>query len=316
MPPPGHLPFGPSLSAPLACWFSRRLSAVHLCEPWHPTLAPDRRRAGSRARPLTSRAPPCGEAYFVPRASDRQVTLAACRGRVLMAEHQVMSLISQVITATRTTSCRNPHRPVRAQCTHTVPQAKPLLPVMQSTWGSGDTSGEHGVSLVCRTHWKPCSTSPSLSWVPWASVPHRPQYSATRRLPSGLLGVLRFVARSPIPCVLLAVCGVPAGLVLWSKRPEHARAFGHPVPQSGMCVKETDGSPKFPSSPYEDMPRSQTPVVSCALAITHPGLLPSSALDTVGFPTTYIFRGSITRPTFSLHPAPYGPLQGGTRVRY
>ena len=30
-PPPGHLPFGPSLSAPLACWFSRRLSAVHLC---------------------------------------------------------------------------------------------------------------------------------------------------------------------------------------------------------------------------------------------------------------------------------------------
>ena len=39
-------------------------------------------------------------------------------------------------------------------------------------------------------------------------------------------------------------------------------------------------------------------------------------LDTVGLPTTYIFRGSMTRPTCSLHPAPYGPLQGGTRVRY
>jgi hypothetical protein len=85
------------------------------------------------------------------------------------------------------------------------------------------------------------------------------------------------VARSPIPCVLLAVCGLPAGLVVWSKRPEHARAFGHPVPQSGHRVKEPGGSPTFPSSPCADMPRSQTPVVSCARAVTRPELLPSSA---------------------------------------
>jgi hypothetical protein len=91
------------------------------------------------------------------------------------------------------------------------------------------------------------------------------------------------VARSPIPCVLLSVCGLPEGLVVWSKRPEHARAFGHPVPQSGLCVKETDGSPKFPSFPSEDMPRSQTPVVSCALAIAHPGLLPSGACKPSAF---------------------------------
>jgi hypothetical protein len=101
-------------------------------------------------------------------------------------------------------------------------------------WGSVNTINEHGVSLVCLAHWKPCSTSPSLSWVPWASVPHLPQYYATLRLPSGLLRVLRFVARSLIPCALLAVCGVPVGLVRWSKRPEHARAFGHPVPHSGI----------------------------------------------------------------------------------
>jgi hypothetical protein len=44
--------------------------------------------------------------------------------------------------------------------------------------------------------------------------------------------------------------------------PDHARAFGRPVPQSGHVVKEIGGSPKFPSYPYEDMPRSQTPVVS------------------------------------------------------
>ena len=124
------------------------------------------------------------------------------------------------------------------------------------------------------------------------------------------------VARSPIPCLLLAVCALPAGLVGWSKRPNHARAFGHPVPQSGMVVKEPGGSPKFPSSPCEDMPRSQTPVVSCALAIPRPGLLPSSHWTRLAFPQRYTFRGSITRPTCALHPAPYGPLQGGTRVRY
>ncbi len=83
------------------------------------------------------------------------------------------------------------------------------------------------------------------------------------------------VARSPIPCVLLVVCGFPKGLGAWWKRPHSARAFGHPVPHSGIGVKEPEGSPKFPSFPSEDMPRSQTPVVSCALALAHPGLRPS-----------------------------------------
>ena len=135
------------------------------------------------------------------------------------------------------------------------------------------------------------------------------------------------VARSPIPCVLPSVCGLPFGLVSGWKPREHARAFGHPVPHSGLCVKETDGSPTFPSSPCEDMPRSQTPVVSCALAIARPGLLPSGACTPSAFlsglpgeisfcPRLYTFRGSITRPVSSLHPAPYGPLRGGTRVRY
>ena len=47
-PIPHHLPFGSRLSAPLPCWFSRRLSVVHICFPYHPTLAPDRLDAGSR----------------------------------------------------------------------------------------------------------------------------------------------------------------------------------------------------------------------------------------------------------------------------
>ena len=85
------------------------------------------------------------------------------------------------------------------------------------------------------------------------------------------------VARLPDTLPASVVRGIPAGLVTWWKHSDHARAFGHPVPHSGNVVKETGGSPTFPSSPCEDMPRSQTPVVSCALALPHPGLLPSSA---------------------------------------
>jgi hypothetical protein len=39
---------------------------------------------------------------------------------------------------------------------------------------------------------------------------------------------------------------------------------------------ETDGAPELPSCPYEHMPRSKTPVVSCALAISYAGLLPTA----------------------------------------
>ena len=121
------------------------------------------------------------------------------------------------------------------------------------------------------------------------------------------------VARSPIPCVLLSVCGLPEGLVVWSKRPEHARAFGHPVPQSGHSVKEPGGSPKFPSSPCEDMPRSQTPVVSCALAIARPGLLPSSACKPSAY-HDYTHFGAQSRGLPSRYPrlrtAPCGEARG------
>ena len=124
----------------------------------------------------------------------------------------------------------------------------------------------------------------------------------------------RFACRS-LPDTLRAplVRGVPAGLVAWSKRPDSARAFGHPVPHSGHIVKETRGSPKFPSSPCEDMPRSQTPVVSCALAIAHPGLLPSSACKPSAYHDYTHFgaqsRGLPSRYT-RLRTAPCGEARG------
>ena len=95
--------------------------------------------------------------------------------------------------------------------------------------------------------------------------------------------------------------------------PGHARAFGHPVPHSGHVVKETDGSPTFPSSPCGDLPRSQTPVVSCVLAIPHPGLLPSSACTPSAHHDSTHFgaqsRGLPSRYT-RLRTAPYGEARG------
>ena len=105
--------------------------------------------------------------------------------------------------------------------------------------------------------------------------------------------------------------------------PDHARAFGRPVPQSGNRVKERGGSPKVPSYPSGCMPRSQTPVVSCPLALAHAGLLPSGACTPSAFlsvppgeiafcPRLYTFRGSITRPASSLTPASYAHCWAGT----
>src|SRR5215510_220583 len=61
--------------------------------------------------------------------------------------------------------------------------------------------------------------------------------------------------------------------------------------------------------------------LSRTLLVLHP--CPSASrtpafqcVHTVGYPHRYPFRGSITRPVSSLPPAPYGPLRGGTRVRY
>jgi hypothetical protein len=85
--------------------------------------------------------------------------------------------------------------------------------------------------------------------------------------------------------------------------------LGLPVRLFRLSLKETSGSPKFPGYPLELMPCSSTPVVSCPLALSHPGLLPSISMTTSAFPSKltvihcprlYKFRGSITRPVFLL----------------
>jgi hypothetical protein len=143
-----------------------------------------------------------------------------------------------------------------------------------------------------------CPTAPSLPWVPWASVPHLPRYDAPRRLPPAPLGALRLSLASPIPCLLPLFVGSLTGSWPGGKPPHHARACGHSVPPSGDVITETGGSPTFPSSPSDDLPRSQPPVVSSIRAKTHPGLRPSvRRLHTVGFPLKTSLRDILVTTT-------------------
>ena len=108
-------------------------------------------------------------------------------------------------------------------------------------------------------------------------------------------------------------------------------------PRRGICSpgspccrrlrKEATGPPKFPSYPCRHMPPSKTPVVSRTLVLAHTRLLPSASTTTSAFtralaraipfgPRRFTFRGSVTRPAPSLHPASYPPLLGRTRVHY
>ncbi len=65
-------------------------------------------------------------------------------------------------------------------------------------------------------------------------------------------------------------------LICRSRRPTDTRVLVVPVTRlPAVAPKETGGSPEFPVYPSEHMPRSQTPVVSCPLAVPQTGLLPS-----------------------------------------
>jgi hypothetical protein len=66
--------------------------------------------------------------------------------------------------------------------------------------------------------------------------------------------VASLVARFPIPCVLPYVCGLPYGLVIWSKPPDHARAFGHPVPRSGHVTRRQMALPSSRATPMHTCP--------------------------------------------------------------
>ena len=66
--------------------------------------------------------------------------------------------------------------------------------------------------------------------------------------------------------------------------PRPPQGVGSPGPPCRAWDKETEGAPTFPRSPSGGMPRSQTPVVSCARALAHPGLWPSGHWKPSAFP--------------------------------
>ena len=154
--------------------------------------------------------------------------------------------------------------------------------------------------------------------------------------------------RLPIPCMLSFLCVPSLRARSWARpRPIERREVvfrltGPPL-LTGFFYKETTGSPKFPSYPFELMHWSQIPVVTWLLAaftelrlrhtcfkgfpkrgltsripypvyLTQPGLLPSGASKPSAFTpelprayplktTTIHISGLNTVPVFLIHPA-------------
>ena len=138
----------------------------------------------------------------------------------------------------------------------------------------------------------------SLPWFP--PVGH----SARRRLPArGSLGP-RFLTfsgpmrrydchQAPLGSLRMALASRSRACFprSWSPRrarclveaPRPRQGLGSPGPPLRAWRLETGGAPTFPRSPSADMPRSQTPVVSWALAAGAPRIAACRRMPTVGF---------------------------------
>ncbi len=142
-----------------------------------------------------------------------------------------------------------------------------------------------------------------------------------------LVSVASLLTRAPIPDRLSSVCVpraayCPVRFVGQEERPfQHQGSWSTGTPSLPVAVdQETSGSPEFPNCPHEPMPRSQTPVVSCALAFGVPRTAAFCFLESIGFGTRsstpypldhheHGFRSSMTRPGFLRPPVsdvPYG----------
>ena len=132
----------------------------------------------------------------------------------------------------------------------------------------------------------PGFTFPAVGRVGDTSPPYHPvansgyRYYDPLRLPNAYPGFVRSSLSAPVP---------------------------YPMRQAAS------GSPQFPSYPFENMPWSQTPVVTHTLAIAHMSLLPSTKFSASAFvplkrylslrSTIIHFSGLNTEPTVLFHPA-------------
>jgi hypothetical protein len=109
------------------------------------------------------------------------------------------------------------------------------------------------------------------------------------------------VARVPIPGLFLCVRGVPLGLVVGSKLPNHARAFDHPVPQSGNVTRRQVALPSSRATPMDACPAlrprwcpqySPLRIQDCCLPVTgNRRLSPQYLLEGLLLSTTLRFSG-------------------------
>jgi len=146
-----------------------------------------------------------------------------------------------------------PHRPVRAPCTHTVPQAEPLLPPQGPPcsavhWRTGARVGERTVSPLFLASGTLCPASPSLQWVAWASLPHLHRSYDPRRLPPVLLRAL-CVSLAPRyrACSRRSWCPQRARCLVEAPRPRQGLwSPGPPVRAYGQGARRLSHVPEFP----------------------------------------------------------------------
>ena len=120
-----------------------------------------------------------------------------------------------------------------------------------------------------------CPAVPSLQWVPWVAVPHLLRYYAPLRLPPAPLGSLRLSLASRYRACFLRRSWCPSrahGLV---EAPSHARAFGHPVPQSGIYARRQVVLPRSRATPLKTCPALRPRWGPGHSPLSHTGLLPS-----------------------------------------
>jgi hypothetical protein len=147
--------------------------------------------------------------------------------------------------------------------------------------------------------------------------PHCPTFLGTMRRDDCHLPVSGSCTCRSFPDTLPAsiVRGLPYGLVAGRKLPVTPGPLVTRSPNPGIRQGDRRLSqvPKFPLCRHAPLSDPGGVLRTRQHAPRTAAFQPRA---TVGFPPRYPFRGSITRPVSSLHPASYGPLRGGTRVRY
>ena len=150
--------------------------------------------------------------------------------------------------------------------------------------GAGDTLGERSVSLVYRPHQ---NAPPDVACPPVARLGLTAPRAAGRcdATPATWPSQGPALGRAgPDTVGAPHVRGVPRGLVGWSKRPDHARALGHPVPPCRDAPPGDRGLSHVPAFPRGRHAPLSAPAGGRRTGPPAPRPPAFQPLDPVGFP--------------------------------